>query len=500
MGLRSTIALGVSRRWLCAVQGSARQGRLVIRRTLVEPVPKTLARDEPETLGRWVGQQLRASGFPRGRVVLALAREQLGLKRMAVPTTDPRELPDMTRLAMQRELPFDPSTAIIDFLPVEQGAGATTVVALAVPEPVIEAARRMLKAAGLVLDRISLRAMGVATLVGTAPAWSGRRELAIDVTGDGLEFCVVENGGLRFSRAADFTDGEEPDALAGAVVMETRRTWMSFRVVEDAEGVGGAVLIGQPDVADRCLEPIAELLKVPVALLEAHPLVTCNGEEPGPCWPLAGLLLRPIRGLPTVDLAAPRFAPDVGARKRRLVLAAAGLVVVVLTALLMICLVSLERLRQRDRALAMERKGADAVRIEARRERARLHHLEEWDKVGADWLAHLERVVSLGDPAAVGLEQWSGTLEFRGIRYDEESRVWSGPSAVRIIVQGEARTRDIADDYRARLVESRIYDTETAGADSSRTGGGTTFPFAYVLSSAEPRPPATTPAAAGGGP
>ena len=50
---------------------------------------------------------------------------------------------------------------------------------------------------------------------------------------------------------------------------------------------------------------------------------------------------------PTLDLAAPRRAPDVNARRRQIALGVAGLVVVLVAALFMLGAVDLKRLRTR---------------------------------------------------------------------------------------------------------------------------------------------------------
>src|SRR5262249_22654600 len=123
--------------------------------------------DDPNAVGQWVAERMRAAKFPRGDAAIAIGREHVGLKRITLPTIDDSELPDMTRLAMQRELPFDAQSAVIDFVPVDRGQASTAVLAVAVPQPVIDFATAMAKAAGLGIERISLRTMGAAALLTT---------------------------------------------------------------------------------------------------------------------------------------------------------------------------------------------------------------------------------------------------------------------------------------------------------------------------------------------
>ena len=165
MPTRNAIAIGITRSRLCAVLGSLKPGALSVDQVLVADLPATLDREDPQAVGVWVGDQLKSAGFPRVKATVALSRQQLAFKRMRLPTANPTELPEMTRLAMLRELPFDASSAVIDFLPVEQSETGTTVIAVAVPRNVLDFSQRMLKAAGLRCERISLRNMGATTLI-----------------------------------------------------------------------------------------------------------------------------------------------------------------------------------------------------------------------------------------------------------------------------------------------------------------------------------------------
>ena len=84
---RGTISIDLDRHCLRAVE-VARNGRSIkVNRMVVEPVPDDLKRDDPEVLGAWIGGRLKAARFPRDRATLAIAREHVALKRMAMPIT-----------------------------------------------------------------------------------------------------------------------------------------------------------------------------------------------------------------------------------------------------------------------------------------------------------------------------------------------------------------------------------------------------------------------------
>ncbi|MHC5008991.1 MAG: hypothetical protein ACYTGF_16725, partial [Planctomycetota bacterium] len=107
---RNAIAIDIGRRRLRAVLADCDRNRVTIRQSLVEPVPDDLDVADARAVGTWAGQQLSAAGFPKAKAVIAIAREHVVQKRVRLPTVDARELPEMTRLAVQRDLPFYPDS------------------------------------------------------------------------------------------------------------------------------------------------------------------------------------------------------------------------------------------------------------------------------------------------------------------------------------------------------------------------------------------------------
>jgi Tfp pilus assembly PilM family ATPase len=486
MASHSAVAIGVSRRRLWAVHGTAAQGRLSLRRVIVEPLPATMAADDPAAVGAWVGRTLHEAGFPRIPVTVALAREQLGLKRITLPSRSLSELPEMTRLAMQRELPFDATSAVIDFLPVANTESSTTVLAVAAPRQVIDFTHRMLRAARFPLNRISVRAMGAAALVRSAAGdQPGGSVLLVDCSGDSIEFAVACGGLLRFARGTELSDVDDPGAMAQAIVTEARRTWMSYRIVESAEEVGRAVLMGHPAAIDQAAGPIGEMLQVPVDVLRSHPRVDQGREDLRCAWPLAGLLLEPLLELPSIDLARPRRAPDTGARKRQLVLGGAGLIAVCAVGLSFAAAGRLRDMRAEVETLTTEATAARPQRLRYKRDVLKLEHLERWSSVQADWLGHLQYLTSVAPPPQrLVFDQWSASLDFRGVRYENGS--WSAPASLRVSVEGEAADRATADAFRDALVRTDVYAARSSGADAAAGGRRLPAAFTYALESARP--------------
>jgi hypothetical protein len=558
MGARNAIAIDLGPRRLRAILAKrtdgARSGAILqIKRALVEDFPSGLSIDDPIAVGHWIRNRLHAAGFPKGSATIAIGREHVGLKRITLPTVDEAELADMTRLALQRELPFDADSAIIDFVPVERGPASTTVLAVAVPQPVIEHARIVARAAGFGIERISLRTMGAAALLRDFGFWlSDERSLprtngevqpsalkaaeasngesvsvelldapshrqskienpksssglAIDITGEGVEFCVVANGAIRVSRAAEVPQPQDMLAVADAVVTETRRTWMSYRVGEDAGDVPMAIVMGDRRVSEYASGPLMEMLKVPVEVLKQHPRVDARGQDMDRLWPLAGLLLEPSVGNELIDFAHPRQAPDAGAAMRVRMLIAAGLIIVVLLGLWTLSQRHLRSLRQQATVLAKKESDAKPGYDRSRRDRYKLEHLKQWISVRADWLTHATYLTSIAPPTdRVVLDSWRGTLSFPGVAYDKKTDKWLTPERVMTIeLDGEALNREMADAFREALVQTSVYNTSSTGAD---TMGGKRLPYGFTYRlrtkiaspgpSVAPQPPSAPPVSA----
>ncbi len=479
MARRQSIAIEIGRRRLRALLAVRSGDGLKVKRVLVADVPGTVDFDDVDAAGQWIRQQLDEAEFPRGRATIAMAREHVGLKRFHLPTTDADELPGMTRMALPRELAVEVEDAVIDFIPVARTETGTTVMAVAVPGERLETTRKIVEAAGLTVHRISLRAMGMAALLNTLGRKFGHCVLAVDVTGDGAEFCVVEDGHIRFSRAAEVPYVESSKTIAESVITETRRSWMSYRIVEDASEVQHAVVTGDRRVAEQSARPIGEMLKADAVLLDDHPLVKSNGETLDRVWPLAGLLLEPIIGVEAIDFSNPRKAVDKAAALRRKVIYAAAIIVTLIMALWTVGNRNIQSLQTQRDDLASQRKELYPDYLRHIRDTFTQRHVHQWESVHVNWLDHLEYLHGMMPPDTVILDSWVGSLEFRGVKYDEDRQdtPWYAPREITIRVDGEADNRATADALRAVLVRDATYTASSAGSDSP---GGKRLPFGFT--------------------
>jgi Tfp pilus assembly PilM family ATPase len=492
---RNAIAIDIGRRRLRAVLADCDRNRVTVRRSVVESVPEDLDVTDARAVGTWAGQQLTAAGFPKAKAVIAIAREHVVLKRVRLPSVDARELPEMTRLALQRDLPFDPDTAVIDFVCVERGETSTTVQAVAVSQPALSAARQAARSAGLGVEQISLRGMGCAALLGSFDSGGEGGVLAVDIIGERVEFSVVVDGVVRFSRAGELPPADDPAQIADAAVTEARRTWMSYRIVEDTDDVRRAVVMGDPRVSRQVAGSIGEILGVETNVFDGHPLVEHGREDLGEAWPLAGLLLAPGLRAEAVDFTRPRKAPDVASRRRQLVLGGVGMAAIIVIGAMTAARFHLADLQQKVDTLSAQRSTQLPQYVRYWRDRYKADHLGHWEAAGADWLEHFAYIMDMAPPPdRLVLDSASGALAFGGVKFDRKSKKFFAPMEIKIVLEGEAADRATADAFRETLVETEAYEISTAGPDAK---GGRRLPFAfqYHLVTADSVPGGPEPAA-----
>jgi len=370
------IAIELGQHTLRAMRARLDGDGLHVEETIVADVPQDLVEDH-EALGGWLGDQLRASDFDRAKSPRVLSRARVGFKRLSLPTDDAAELPDMVRLAMQRDLPFDAANAVIDFVPVETVDGSTDVIAVAVPDEAIAHIRTVARASGFGIGRIALRSMGTAAIINELDdANKLGATLAIDVRPTNVEFAVITDQGVRFSRAIDLPHGDSTDDAAENVVTETQRTWMSYRLSKRAIDVQQAVIVGDEAIAQACIERVKGILNRPVQRVDAHPLVDCNGARMHGLWPLAGVLLEAHVDLPMIDFANPRHAPDLEAQRRKRVLFGSAVAAVLVLAAWTFATRDLDSLQSRIDDLTEQRNAMAADYTRYTRDVLKRDHIE----------------------------------------------------------------------------------------------------------------------------
>jgi hypothetical protein len=478
MARRISLAIDIGHHLMRAAQvrpgGPGRPARVMA--TVFERLPEDLDREDAAGVGRRLATAMDAAGMSRGTAVFALDRSITSFKRLDLPTTNPDELADMVRIAVERDLPIDSDEAVIDFTVIGRSETGTTVESVTVPRREVERIREIAAAAGLVVGRISPRCHGSLRL-----ADPNEPTLVVDVTGEGLELALAIDGTLPWSRGIEIKGPDGGPPTAEQLVPEARRSWISYRLSnDDVESPRLLVLGGEQ--AENALDAVAEATGLEASRFVGDRRVKADADMRG-VWPLVGLLLSAPSSA-TVDLAAPRKAPDIAARWRQRGLALAGLAIIAAGAGWTIGNRELVGMQEFFEELRGKASAANTEHLRFKRDDLRMAHLEAWTDVRPDWLEQLLVVAEPGmRRGGAVLDEFGGVLEGGDVDYDDRKKAFTTASAIRLAIEGEAASFDRAAGVRDDLVRDDRYVLRNTGGES-RGGRRLPHPFAFSLRSA----------------
>ena len=479
-GRRASLAIDLGRTSVRAVR--VRHGRsMQVVGTFMEQFPSAIDRSDAQGVGEWLGGALRSAGLGGGPAGFALERDVASLKILELPTDDLDELPGMVRMAMERDLPIEASEAVIDYTVVDHGRESTTVQAVAVPRREINRINAVADAAGLDVASITLRCLGTVDLVVRDASVGAMKNglLVVDVTGEGLEIVLLDQGRICYSRGVGMEGPGGGPPTGEQLVMETRRSWLSYRVSHgDLEKPLGFMMGGS--LAASIVEDAAEKTNLSFRAFNGEVIVDDDTNMTG-VWPLIGLLgLERNKG--HLNLANPRKEPDLSARLRQRALMVAGLAIVVGGIGWTIGNRSLADETARVADLRSKADSALKENLRFMRDELRAKHLDSWREIRPDWLEHLMVVATprMGEGTVV-LDQFGGSLLAEPTEYTA-SKTWVTEASTRLSVEGEADTQRVGFMVREGLVRDPRYTLLTSGADA-RGGSRLSFPFRFSMQS-----------------
>lgn len=491
---RTVVAVSVDHDRLFALAATVTGSRIEVTRGISAQVPANIDSKDPAAFGAWLGSRLKEAGVSRARLVFAVTRGEVVLKRLRLPrpTAGDVDLAGMVRLQMARQLTLTLEGTAIDYVLLGEDAAAAdvattqvSVLAGALPGDRVDWYRKVARAAGCRLERVGLLASGAAAILASVSQRHSGPILGIASGPASMEFVVVQDGHLAFARAAEVggdTPPTDPDAAREALVqraaVEAKRTWMSYRVGQDSAEIDAVVVPGEGDLARQIGRRCGEALEMQWRLAVLPDSVKFPSDMPEEqrlmAAPLAGLIGERILAKPTLDFAHPRKAPDRAAQRRQKALLAALILLAVGGVGFLYTSMELGRLKQR---LEDAREAGAELRKEQQahlRDQARLGHLQAWRSAGVDWLAHanwisdqLPRTETQRARLDALRGRMSSRVEYTGRSGAYDHSAWRLDQYAAFDLSGRASDRELVNQMRLRFVESPVYRVETRGADAA---------------------------------
>ncbi len=394
---------------LRVVYAERASGRTRVLKLAAVAMPEGSDAANPRDIGQLLGRTLKDMRLRNVGVLMNVTRAEAVLKPVTLPPgTSQGDLASMVQFQMEKELPFRPEEAVIDFtverhydVDAQQGeetpsAGLDLLVG-AVRLPVVDHYRQIAEAAGVKLLRLGLRSYADARCV---EACTRRRSdetlLVVHFGADETEIDVLVGSALSFSRSAAV---KIPPAGSGAhelaesvrsVAMEVVRSVQSYEAVErgmkiDAilvaggtgvEAIGGEELSARLGAPSELFNPTAALglgdVENPSAFISALGLAI--GHTGADQLPFD--FLNPKR--PRVERNWPKITA-VGAAAALLLVLAVG---VTAGAIHFSGKATVEN-EIRTRLKIQQDKKKDLLRL-----KKRVESIMQWQEDGRDWLTH----------------------------------------------------------------------------------------------------------------
>lgn len=432
---------------------------------------------ESEAVADWIRGVLDAEGIPSGKCLLAVSRDDVVIKRLLLETPSKGELPAMVDLAMRDELHLEGGAAVIDFLPDVNSIADSNLLAAALPDASLDRARRRMAAARRQVGRMSLRLLGAAKLTADP---HGSRVVCIDISGDGAEFTLMDGCDVRIARAAALPAGSTED-VAQAAIREARRTWVSWQSEADAAAIDRVVLLGDASITDPIIEAMKGITEAPVSVMRDHPRIERGQHDVSRLWSLLGLLLADHARTPLIDFKSPRKPIHRFERRRQVGLAAVGILIVLFGAIWTWGNSRVQAMQRQLDAINAQRAKLEPRWLRYHRDRYRLAHLDIWTSVQPDWVDHLAVAVDRLQPSgALVLDEVSAALDYTGVDAPKKGGIdkWTPEVTARLVLEAEAESREVGEEFRQHWVEDKAWNVATTGAD---TEDGKRLPFGVTI-------------------
>jgi len=215
---------------LTAVAASVGKSAVTVESWLAVARPDGLDTRDADATGAWIKSEFAKAGWTKGRLVIAVPRGDVILKRLPIPSAgvaSDDDLAGAVRLQMLRQLTVSLEGTAIDYstsAPPGPGGGDLVVMAAALPGDRFAWLKGVARGIGMGIACMGLRSAGIAALLADASQRRSGPILGISPGWGSTEFVVVEEGdrSMVADRGANagLAPGDLPPALeAGAVLV-----------------------------------------------------------------------------------------------------------------------------------------------------------------------------------------------------------------------------------------------------------------------------------------
>lgn len=418
--------------------------------------------------GEWLAGKIRELGAEETRVVVALPREAVVIRRLSLPPAPDAELPDLVRFQASAKLSTPVDRLKIDFLPLpldqaHPDEGRSVLVA-AWERLKFDFVKGAIQAAGCELSAVTISPVAISYLVPQLARVAGCNPqaplLVVMHDTQRIEIVIVEHGSVIFTHQSRLGDGHVEDDLI-EVLQEIQRAVMAFEQNHPGVEIEQVLLLESGDEQDdldialeaRFGQKLHRFTRDGMTQVLGQS-VPAHAEWPRLIVPLGATLQgMTSTGIGGIDFVHPRRPPDKVNIRRQRMLQAGGAVgaLVVLWALWM----GWQVISLRGEIAELETEKSDLTEFIRHGQPA----IEAARLIEGEWNSKRFRPLAL-------LQDLQPQLGDRNRFYLTEYRVSpvAGPSGVRIDAFGRAVESDDVADIHHRLSEAEYEITPTVPA------------------------------------
>ncbi len=182
------------------------------------------------------GAKLReALGAVKGDVAVSLPSDQVLLRMLDLPTTDPAEIEGMVGLQIDKLSPFPVENMVVAHDVISRKESGVTVAGIAVRRDIVNHASELLKAASIVPTRVDVNSLVWWKLIRASGSLLDEgRQVFIIFRGPSSEFVVVRDGEPLLFRAFVRQAGQDDASFMAEICEELGYTLMSLELEHGA--------------------------------------------------------------------------------------------------------------------------------------------------------------------------------------------------------------------------------------------------------------------------
>ena len=175
-----------------------------IKSSFTIPIPKEVDSSTPNSLGKWISDIWKEHNIKTKYISISLPRDQVLITEMDFPEGDEIETRQMIELRIERELPIPIDTVKSDYCVMKKGElGDRKIMVISTKNESIEFYKSIAREARLFLEGIELSVLStnraIQDINSSMDLYTG-----VNIGHSSIEFFIVEQGKIVFSRSANF--------------------------------------------------------------------------------------------------------------------------------------------------------------------------------------------------------------------------------------------------------------------------------------------------------